>query len=134
MPTYVNHLVVLPNYLIWRLATQHIKNCIMIVVLILKMYRQIICVINRIIYGGNIISKKINFLFILTSYLRGFLFLLIFLSNNSDFICSNNKQLYFTKLSRFLVNLLSIAFSSCYQHCPTLKFSFFIFQKGPQWK
>ena len=31
-------------------------------------------------------------------------------------------------------NLLSIAFSSFYQHCPTLKFSFFIIQTGPQWK
>ena len=33
-----------------------------------------------------------------------------------------------------LVNLLSIAFSSFYQHRSSLKFSFFIFQKGPQWK
>ena len=58
LPTYVNHLIVLPNCLIWRPATQHMKNCIMIVVLILKMYWQIICVTNRIIYGGNITSKK----------------------------------------------------------------------------
>ena len=38
------------------------------------------------------------------------------------------------KLSRFLVNLLSIAFSSFSEHFPALKFSFFIFQEGPQWK
>ena len=55
----------------------------MVVVLILKIYGQIICIINRIIYGGNIIE---------------FLLLLIFLSNSFDFICNNNKQLYFVKM------------------------------------
>ena len=38
------------------------------------------------------------------------------------------------KLSRFFLNLLSIAFSSFQQHFPTLKFFFFIYQKGSQWK
>ena len=41
-----------------KAANYHIKNCIMIIVLIVKMYWQIICVTNRIIYGGNIMSKK----------------------------------------------------------------------------
>ena len=95
LPTYVNHLIVLPNCLIWRPATQHMKNCIMIVVLILKLYWQIICVTNRIIYGGNITSKKKNFL---SPHLCEFLLLLIFLSNNFDFISNNNKQLYFVKM------------------------------------
>ena len=35
---------------------------------------------------------------IFSSYLREFLLLLIFLSNNFDFICNNNKQLYFVKM------------------------------------
>ena len=35
---------------------------------------------------------------IFSSYLREFLLLLIFLSNNFDFICTNNKQLYFVKM------------------------------------
>ena len=52
-------------------------------------------VINRIIYGGKIMSKKKS---IFSSYLREFLLLLIFLSNNFDFICTNNKQLYFVKM------------------------------------
>ena len=35
---------------------------------------------------------------IFSSYLCEFLLLLIFLSNNFDFICNNNKQLYFVKM------------------------------------
>ena len=36
--------------------------------------------------------------FFFSSYLCEFLLLLIFLSNNFDFICNNNKQLYFVKM------------------------------------
>ena len=68
LPTYVNRLAVLPNCLIWRPATQHIKNCIMIVVLILIIYWEIICVTNRIIYGANITSR--NFYFCLHTYVN----------------------------------------------------------------
>ena len=39
-------------------------------------------------------QKIFNFLFIF----REFLLLLIFSSNNFDFICNNNKQLYFLKM------------------------------------
>ena len=39
-------------------------------------------------------QKKLIF----SSYLCEFLLLLIFLSNNFDFICNNNKQLYFVKM------------------------------------
>ena len=39
-------------------------------------------------------KKKLIF----SSYLCEFLLLLIFLSNNFDFICNNNKQLYFVKM------------------------------------
>ena len=39
-------------------------------------------------------QKKLIF----SSYLCEFLLLLIFLSNNFDFICNNNKQLYFVKV------------------------------------
>ena len=66
----------------------------MIVLLMLKMYRQIICVTNRIIDGGNI--KKRNIFF--SSYLCEFLFLLVFASKGFDFICNINKQLYFVKM------------------------------------
>ena len=40
------------------------------------------------------VKKKLIF----SSYLCEFLLLLIFLSNNFDFICNNNKQLYFVKM------------------------------------
>ena len=45
-------------------------------------------------------KKKKN----LSSYLREFLLLLIFFSNNFDFICNNNKQLYFVKMQPTMSN------------------------------
>ena len=96
LPTYVNHLIVLPNCLIWRPATQHMKNCIMIVVLILKMYWQIICVTNRIIYGGNITSKKkifclhtcVNFCFYSFFWAITLILFLIIINNFSLWKCT----------------------------------------------
>ena len=73
------------------------KNFIMIMVLILRMYQQIICVINRIIYGRNIISKKkkkkslhtyVNFWFY--SFFWAITLLLL--------IYNYNKQPYFAKM------------------------------------
>ena len=65
------------------------------------MYSQIICITNRIIYGGNITSKKKVFL---SSYLCEYLLLLIFLSNNFGFICNNNTQLYFVKMHKTILS------------------------------
>ena len=57
--------------------------------------------------SGNHLRYKSNHLWwkyhvkknlIFSSYLCEFLLLLIFLSNNFDFICNNNKQLYFVKM------------------------------------
>ena len=55
---------------------------------------------NHLCYKSNHLWWKYcvkKFLF-LSSYLCEFLLLLIFLSNNFDFICNNNKQLYFVKM------------------------------------
>ena len=55
---------------------------------------------NHLRYKSNhlwwkyLVKKKLIF----SSYLCEFLLLLIFLSNNFDFICNNNKQLYFVKM------------------------------------
>ena len=51
------------------------------------------CVPNRIIYGG-ISRQEVFFVFVL---MRNFSFP-HFLSSNFDFICNNNKQVYFVKM------------------------------------
>ena len=55
---------------------------------------------NHLHYKSNHLWWKyhIKKILIFSSYLCEFLLLLIFLSNNFDFICNNNKQLYFVKM------------------------------------
>ena len=55
---------------------------------------------NHLRYKSNHIWWKyhVNKFLFLSSYLCKFLLLVIFLSNNFDFICSNNKQVYFVKM------------------------------------
>ena len=55
---------------------------------------------NHLRYKSNHLWWKyhVKKILIFFSYLCEFLLLLIFLSNNFDFICNNNKQLYFVKM------------------------------------
>ena len=108
LPTYVNHLLVLPNCLIWMPTNQHIKTCIMIVVLKLILYSKIIWVANRINYGG----RSFKTFLLMSSYLRKFLLLLMLLSNNFDFVFNNDKQGHFVKMHPTMSSEYFLFFSS----------------------
>ena len=55
---------------------------------------------NHLRYKSNHLWCKyqVNKFLFLSSYLSEFLLLLIFLSNNFDFICNNDKEVYFVKM------------------------------------
>ena len=55
---------------------------------------------NHLRYKSNHLWWKyhVKNILIFSSYLCEFLLLLIFFSNNFDFICNNNKQIYFVKM------------------------------------
>ena len=91
-------------------TNQHIKTCIMIVVLKLILYSKIIWVANRINYGG----RSFKTFLLMSSYLRKFLLLLMLLSNNFDFVFNNDKQGHFVKMH------------------PTMSSEYFFFQQYKQ--
>ena len=61
---------------------------------------------NHLCYKSNHIWWKyhVNKFLSLSSYLCKFLFLVTFQSNNFDFICSNNKQVYFVKMHQTMTS------------------------------